>query len=89
MPLKSKIETICKEIYRAGKVVYEPKALEQLETYEKMGFSDAYICMAKTPQSLTDDPKVLGAPRKASPSRSGKSISRRARTSSFRSPARS
>jgi formate--tetrahydrofolate ligase len=63
LPLKSKIETICKEIYRAGKVVYEPKALEQLETYEKMGFSNAYICMAKTPQSLTDDPKVLGAPR--------------------------
>jgi formate--tetrahydrofolate ligase len=63
MPLKSKIETICKEIYRAGSVVYEPKALEQLAEYEKMGFSDAYICMAKTPQSLTDDPKVLGAPR--------------------------
>ena len=63
MPLKSKIETICKEIYRAGSVVYEPKALEQLAEYEKMGFSNAYICMAKTPQSLTDDPKVLGAPR--------------------------
>ena len=27
-----------------------------------MGFEDAYICMAKTPQSLTDDPLVLGAP---------------------------
>jgi formate--tetrahydrofolate ligase len=62
-PLKSKIETICKEVYRAGKVVYEPKAEEQLEQYEKMGFSNAYICMAKTPQSLTDDPKVLGAPK--------------------------
>ena len=45
LPLKSKIETICKEIYRAGQVVYEPKALEQLSIYEKMGFSDAYICM--------------------------------------------
>ena len=30
--------------------------------YEKLGFSDAYICMAKTPASLTDDAKVLGAP---------------------------
>jgi formate--tetrahydrofolate ligase len=63
LPIKSKIETIAKEIYRAGKVVYEPKALEQIETYEKMGYSDAYVCMAKTPQSLTDDPKVLGAPK--------------------------
>jgi len=62
LPLKRKIETICHEIYRAGTVVYEPKAEEQLALYEKMGFGDAYICMAKTPQSLTDDPKVLGAP---------------------------
>jgi formate--tetrahydrofolate ligase len=37
MPLKSKIETICKEVYRAGKVVYEPKALEQLASYEDDG----------------------------------------------------
>lgn len=61
-PIKTKIETICKTIYRAGKVEYEPKALEQIASYEKMGFGDAFICMAKTPQSFTDDPKVLGAP---------------------------
>jgi formate--tetrahydrofolate ligase len=29
----------------------------------RWALADAYICMAKTPQSLTDDPKVLGAPR--------------------------
>jgi Formyltetrahydrofolate synthetase len=63
LPLKRKIETICREIYRAGTVVYEPKAEEQLALYEKMGFGNSYICMAKTPQSLTDDPKVLGAPK--------------------------
>jgi formate--tetrahydrofolate ligase len=62
-PLKAKIEKICKEIYRAGQVVYEPKAEEQLAEYDKMGFGDAYVCMAKTPQSLTDDPTILGAPR--------------------------
>lgn len=62
-PLKEKIETICLKIYRAGKVVYAPKAEAQLALYEKMGFGEAYVCMAKTPQSLTDDPKVLGAPR--------------------------
>jgi formate--tetrahydrofolate ligase len=61
--IKRKIETICTEIYRAGKVEYTPKALEQIAQYETMGFSNAYVCMAKTPQSLTDDPKVLGAPR--------------------------
>ncbi len=61
-PLRKKIETICKEIYRAGEVVYEEKALEQLKQYEKMGYGNAYICMAKTPDSLTDNPKIKGAP---------------------------
>jgi formate--tetrahydrofolate ligase len=63
LPLKKKIEIVCKEIYRAGQVVYTDKANEQLAQYEAMGFGKAYVCMAKTPQSLTDDPKVLGAPR--------------------------
>jgi len=62
LPLKEKIEIIAKSIYHAGNVVYTDKALAQLEEYAKMGFADAYICMAKTPQSLTDDPLVLGAP---------------------------
>lgn len=62
-PLKEKIETIAKEIYRAKEVEYSPKALEQLALYEKEGFGEAYICMAKTPQSLTDDPKVVGSPK--------------------------
>ena len=63
MPLKEKIFTICKEIYHASEVQYEETALKQLEEYDRLGFSDAYICMAKTPASLSDDPKVLGAPR--------------------------
>jgi len=62
-PLKDKIETICKEIYRAGSVEYSELATRQLKVYEEMGFASAYVCMAKTPQSLSDDPHVLGAPR--------------------------
>lgn len=62
-PVKKKIETICKEVYRAGEVVYTPKAEEQIKEYEKLGYGSSFICMAKTPQSLTDDPKVLGAPK--------------------------
>ena len=61
-PLKEKIHTICREIYRAGEVIYTEKAEQQLAEYEKLGFGDAYICMAKTPQSVTDDAKILGAP---------------------------
>ena len=61
-PLKEKIETIATKVYGAKGVVYTEKAEEQLKYYAELGFSDAYICMAKTPQSLTDDPLVLGAP---------------------------
>ena len=27
-----------------------------------MGYSTAYVCISKTPNSFTDDPKILGAP---------------------------
>lgn len=62
-PLKTKIETICKEIYHADKVEYSDLANEELERYEKMGFSNSYICVAKTPNSFSDDPSLLGAPK--------------------------
>ena len=62
-PIKEKINTICKEIYRADDVIYLPKALEDIKKYEELGFTKTPICIAKTPQSFTDDPKVLGAPR--------------------------
>ena len=62
-PVKEKIETICKKIYHAGEVAFSEKALAQIEEYEKLGYGDSYVCIAKTPQSFTDDPKVLGAPR--------------------------
>ena len=60
--LEDKIEAICKKIYRAGNIIYTDKAKEQLKEYAELGFSDAYVCMAKTPQSVTDNDKILGAP---------------------------
>ena len=62
-PIKAKIETIAREIYGAGRVVYEAKADGQIKTYEKNGFGNLPICMAKTHLSLTADPSVKGAPR--------------------------
>ena len=63
LPIKTKIETICKEIYGAGEVVYAEVSDNQIEYFTKLGFYKTQICIAKTPQSLTDDPKVLGAPK--------------------------
>jgi len=62
-PIKDKISTIAKTIYGASNVEYLDKANEQISKYEKMGYSDAYICIAKTPNSLSDNPKILGVPK--------------------------
>ena len=63
LPIKEKIEIICKEIYGAGEVVYTDEAEQQIKDFTALGFDKTPICIAKTPQSLTDDPKVLGAPK--------------------------
>ena len=62
LPIEDKIEIICKEIYGAGQIVYSEAAKQQIEDFRALGFDKTPICIAKTPQSLTDDPKVLGAP---------------------------
>ena len=41
---------------------YTDVALEQLEKYEKLGYKDLPVCIAKTPLSFTDNAKVLNAP---------------------------
>ena len=61
--LENKAKKICKEIYRAGEVTFSDKAKEKLASFEKNGFSNLPVCIAKTQYSLTDDQKVLGAPR--------------------------
>ena len=63
MTIKEKIEKICKEIYRADNVTYSLKAEEDIKKYVELGCEDYYICMAKTPQSFSDDPKLLNTPR--------------------------
>lgn len=62
LPIKDKIEIIAKEIYGAGEIVYSDLAEQQIKDFTKLGFDKTPICLAKTPQSLTDNPKILGAP---------------------------
>jgi formate--tetrahydrofolate ligase len=63
LPLREKIETIAREVYGAGQVVFEPTARKKLEVFTERGYGRLPVCMAKTQASLTDDPDVLGAPR--------------------------
>src|SRR5699024_3257463 len=62
LSLKEKIETICKEIYGARGVIYEPAAERQLAKIDAMGFSSFPVCMGKNQYSLSDDAKKLGRP---------------------------
>jgi len=63
LSIKEKIETICRDVYLAGAVAYEPLAERQINQYEKSGFADLPICMAKTHLSLSHDPSLKGVPR--------------------------
>ncbi len=62
LPIKEKIETIAREVYGADGVSYESKANTQIRSYERNGFGNLPICMAKTHLSLSHDPKLKGAP---------------------------
>ena len=61
-PIKEKIEKISVDIYGADGVSYEPLAEKQIESYERAGFGNLPICMAKTHLSLSHDPNLKGAP---------------------------
>ncbi|MBR0576356.1 formate--tetrahydrofolate ligase [Proteiniclasticum sp. BAD-10] len=61
-PIKAKVETIVKEIYGGSSVAYSPAAEKAIKDIEAMGLDKKPICMAKTQYSLSDNPKLLGAP---------------------------
>ncbi len=61
-PIKEKIETIAREIYRADGVTYAPAANKSIDNLEAMGLGDTPVCMAKTQYSFSDDAAKLNAP---------------------------
>ncbi len=61
--VEDKIFKIASKVYGANKVVYKKAAVEKLEEIKKTNYKDFYICMAKTPLSLTDNAKMVGAPK--------------------------
>ncbi len=63
MNLADKIRTIATEIYGAAGVTYSPEAARMILKYEKMGYKNMPVCMAKNQFSLSDDPLLLGRPK--------------------------
>jgi formate--tetrahydrofolate ligase len=60
--LRQKIEAIAIEVYGADGVDYLPAAARQLATYERAGFGNLPVCIAKTHLSISSDPSLKGAP---------------------------
>ncbi len=62
LDIKSKIETIVREVYGGSGVEYLPEAQKKIELYTRLGFGRLPICMAKTHLSVSHDPSLKGAP---------------------------
>jgi len=60
--LREKIETIATKVYGAAGVDYLPAASRQLDSYEKNGFGNLPVIIAKTHLSISSDPALKGAP---------------------------
>lgn len=60
--IKVKIQKIAQKIYGADDVTFSAKAEKEIANFEKLGFGNMPICMAKTQYSLTDDQTQLGRP---------------------------
>ena len=57
--IEDKIEKIAKQIYGAKKVTLMPKALNKIEKFKKMGYTNLPICISKTQYSFSDNPKDI------------------------------
>ena len=60
--IKDKIETIANKIYGASSIEYSELAENKIRLYTERGWDKLPVCMAKTPLSLSHDPKLKGAP---------------------------
>ena len=61
-PLKIKMERVAKYMYGAAAVVYSKQAERDLKRLTEFGYHRLPLCVAKTPTSLTDDPRITGRP---------------------------
>src|SRR2546422_3785883 len=61
--LAAKLETIAQRVYGADGVAFAPVAAAKLSRFEALGYGRLPVGVAKTQNSLSDDPKRPGRPR--------------------------
>lgn len=62
-PLEKKLQLIATKVYGAKNIELSSKALSQLQLIKDNGWDNLAVCVAKTPLSLTDNPKIKGRPK--------------------------
>lgn len=61
-PIRTKIEKIAKRVYKAGSVTFDGAAMTKMKSFERHGWANLPVCIAKTQYSFSDDPKKINAP---------------------------
>ncbi|MGL4927932.1 MAG: formate--tetrahydrofolate ligase [Plesiomonas shigelloides] len=61
-PLLDKLNAVASKGYGAKCVELSPQAQAQLAHIEQLGQQELYVCLAKTPLSISHDPALKGAP---------------------------
>jgi formate--tetrahydrofolate ligase len=62
-PVETKIEKVATQIYGADGIKIEPAAAKKIKLYDKLGYNNLPVCLAKTHLSLSHDPNLKGRPR--------------------------
>src|SRR3954454_8759172 len=60
--IERKIEAIVTRVYGGDGILLQPAARKKIAEFERVGFADLPICMAKTHLSLSHDPPLANAP---------------------------
>ncbi len=58
-----KVRRVATGIYGASDVYFERGARAKIDRFVKLGYGKLPVCIAKTQSSITDNPKIFGAPR--------------------------
>ena len=62
IPLRDKISAVATNVYGADDVSYTARANRELDSYERNGFGNLPVCIAKTHLSISSDASLKGAP---------------------------
>jgi formate--tetrahydrofolate ligase len=61
-PIETKIERVATQIYGADGIEVLPAAAKKIRLYNKLGYNNLPVCLAKTHLSLSHDPNLKGRP---------------------------